>query len=106
MVRTRLAEGSLESPAFSLTRAICRCPDGVRGIPGRLAVLLSAAAMMIPGCGAQAPAGAPIGGQPQQTATARATTPYSGSPIPIPGTVEAENFDNGGEGSAYHDSTA
>jgi hypothetical protein len=32
-----------------------------------------------------------------------ATTPYSGSPIPIPGPIPAANFDNGGEGVAYHD---
>src|SRR5439155_9639927 len=29
--------------------------------------------------------------------------PYSGTPIPVPGTFEAENFDRGGEGVAYHD---
>lgn len=29
--------------------------------------------------------------------------PFSGSPSPIPGTIEAENFDVGGEGVAYHD---
>jgi len=29
--------------------------------------------------------------------------PYSGSPIAIPGTIEAENYDVGGEGIAYHD---
>lgn len=29
--------------------------------------------------------------------------PYTGTPIAIPGTVEAENFDKGGEGLAYHD---
>ncbi|MES2657777.1 MAG: Ig-like domain-containing protein [Verrucomicrobiota bacterium] len=29
--------------------------------------------------------------------------PYSGSPVPIPGTVQAEDFDNGGENIAYHD---
>jgi endonuclease/exonuclease/phosphatase family metal-dependent hydrolase len=33
-------------------------------------------------------------------------TPYSGSPVALPGTVEAEKFDNGGEGVAYHDTTA
>ncbi|HEX4346663.1 MAG TPA: carbohydrate-binding protein, partial [Vicinamibacterales bacterium] len=32
-------------------------------------------------------------------------SPYSGTPVAIPGTVEAENFDNGGEGVAYHDTT-
>src|SRR4051812_1885349 len=31
-------------------------------------------------------------------------TPYSGSPVNLPGTVQAESFDNGGEGVAYHDS--
>ena len=30
-------------------------------------------------------------------------TPYGGTPWAIPGTIEAENFDNGGEGVAYHD---
>ncbi len=32
-----------------------------------------------------------------------AQSPYSGSAWPIPGKIEAENFDNGGEGVAYHD---
>ena len=31
-------------------------------------------------------------------------TPYTGSPATVPGTIQAENFDNGGEGVAYHDS--
>src|SRR5438874_3370428 len=39
-------------------------------------------------------------------AWAGATTPYSGSPIPIPGSIPGSNFDNGGEGVAYHDTTA
>ena len=29
--------------------------------------------------------------------------PYGGSPWPVPGTVEAEDYDTGGEGVAYHD---
>ena len=33
-------------------------------------------------------------------------TPYLGSPVQVPGTVFGENFDNGGEGVAYHDSGA
>src|SRR5512140_2205469 len=37
------------------------------------------------------------------TPEASQSTPYSGTPIGLPGTVEAENFDNGGEGVAYHD---
>ena len=36
----------------------------------------------------------------------REQTPYGGTPWPIPGTIEAENFDEGGEGTAYHDLTA
>jgi chitinase len=31
--------------------------------------------------------------------------PFGGIPIAIPGTVEAENFNEGGEGVAYHDTT-
>lgn len=32
-------------------------------------------------------------------------SPYGGIAWPIPGTIEAENYDNGGEGLAYHDTT-
>ena len=31
-------------------------------------------------------------------------TPYSGSPVAIPGIIQAENFDKGGEGFTFHDS--
>jgi len=31
--------------------------------------------------------------------------PYLGTPAPIPGVVQAEHFDEGGEGVAYHDTT-
>ncbi|HEY8184512.1 MAG TPA: hypothetical protein VIF64_00500, partial [Pyrinomonadaceae bacterium] len=34
-----------------------------------------------------------------------AGTPYSGAPAAIPGTIQAEDFDNGGEGVAYHDTS-
>jgi glutamine amidotransferase PdxT len=33
-------------------------------------------------------------------------TPYSGSPAAVPGSLQAEDFDRGGEGVAYHDLTA
>lgn len=33
-------------------------------------------------------------------------TPYFGSPRLVPGRIEAENFDKGGEGIAYHDTEA
>ncbi len=32
-------------------------------------------------------------------------TPYSGTPIAIPGKIEAEHFDNGGQNIAYYDNT-
>ena len=32
-------------------------------------------------------------------------SPYTGTPIAVPGSFEAENFDLGGEGVAYHDNT-
>ncbi|HUR36011.1 MAG TPA: carbohydrate-binding protein [Vicinamibacterales bacterium] len=31
------------------------------------------------------------------------TTPFNGAPAALPGTVQVEDFDNGGEGLAYHD---
>src|SRR5690348_3277850 len=34
---------------------------------------------------------------------AAASTPYLGTAISVPGTVQAEYFDLGGEGVAYHD---
>ena len=35
-----------------------------------------------------------------------APTAYSGTPITLPGTIQAEHYDRGGEGVAYHDTTA
>jgi hypothetical protein len=40
------------------------------------------------------------------SALAQTQTPFTGMPIALPGTIEAENFDNGGEGVAYHDNVA
>jgi chitodextrinase len=40
-----------------------------------------------------------------KTTAGSAQSPYSGTPIPVPSTFEAENFDVGGEGVAYHDAT-
>lgn len=39
-------------------------------------------------------------------ASAPGTTPYGGTPWAVPGRIEAENFDDGGEGFAYHDTTS
>ena len=32
--------------------------------------------------------------------------PFGGTPRPVPGTIQAEDYDTGGEGTAYHDTTA
>ncbi|MBA3707336.1 MAG: carbohydrate-binding protein [Planctomycetes bacterium] len=40
------------------------------------------------------------------TIASSANYPFSGSPAPIPGTIQAEDFDNGGQGVAYFDSDA
>jgi hypothetical protein len=40
------------------------------------------------------------------TAVPFSGTPYTGTALSLPGRIEAENFDNGGEGVAYHDTTA
>jgi hypothetical protein len=35
-----------------------------------------------------------------------ASTPFTGTPVALPGTIQAENFDNGGQGVAYSDLTS
>ena len=40
-----------------------------------------------------------------RTSGSAAPTPFSGVPIAIPGTIQAEDFDNGGEGVGYHDAS-
>jgi hypothetical protein len=40
------------------------------------------------------------------TQSGSALSPYNGTPAPVPGPINAENFDNGGEGIAYHDATS
>jgi len=39
------------------------------------------------------------------TAGTGGSTPYSGTPAPIPGKIEAENFDRGGQGVGYFDTS-
>ena len=43
---------------------------------------------------------------PPPPAPPGASTPFTGAPIALPGRIEAENYDKGGEGIAYHDTTA
>jgi carbohydrate binding protein with CBM6 domain len=40
------------------------------------------------------------------SSSAAASAPFTGVPIALPGTIEAENYDKGGEGLGYHDLTA
>ena len=47
-------------------------------------------------------------GTPTPTVTPTATpssSPFGGTPVKLPAMIEAEDFDNGGEGIAYHDDT-
>jgi hypothetical protein len=44
-------------------------------------------------------------GAAQPPGTSGPRSPFHGSPIQIPGQFEAEDFDKGGEGVAYHDTT-
>ena len=43
---------------------------------------------------------------PPPAPTPTGSSPFSGSPIVLPGQLEAEGYDRGGEGIAYHDTTA
>jgi hypothetical protein len=67
-------------------------------------VLLAALFSQLLACG-----GSSGGGEPASKSSALSSTyprtPYWGSPLQLPGRVEAENYDNGGEGVAYHDTT-
>jgi hypothetical protein len=40
------------------------------------------------------------------TASAGAGRPFGGTPWAVPGTIQNEDFDEGGEGAAYHDHTS
>ncbi len=43
---------------------------------------------------------------PAVSANAQGPTPYGGTRWAVPGTIQLENYDNGGAGVAYHDTTA
>jgi len=46
------------------------------------------------------------GGSGTTSASGGAPSPSLGAPISIPGTINAQDYDNGGEGVAYHDTTS
>jgi len=43
---------------------------------------------------------------PPPVTTTSTSQPYTGTPYALPGTVQFENYDSGGEGIAYHDGTS
>jgi phosphatidylserine/phosphatidylglycerophosphate/cardiolipin synthase-like enzyme len=45
------------------------------------------------------------GGEPPPPPPPPGSTPYTGTPVALPGTIQAENFDNGGQNVAYFDNT-
>ena len=45
-------------------------------------------------------------GTPPSGTGTPSTSPFGGTPAAIPGTIQAENFDNGGQNSAWYDTTA
>jgi hypothetical protein len=49
---------------------------------------------------------AALAGGGGSTADPPKSTPFTGTPIALPGTIQAENYDKGGEGVAYHDTTS
>ena len=48
---------------------------------------------------------AQTGGPPPPPPPSPTTAPYGGTPAAVPGTIQAEAFDSGSEGAAYHDAT-
>jgi len=60
-------------------------------------VQMSDAAISVGSAAAEEPAPAP---------PPTASTPYSGTPVTVPAVLEAENFDKGGQGVAYNDTTS
>src|SRR5947208_2256611 len=70
----------------------------IPSMPPRAAVRNAAACMLrVAAIALLSAASLPIAAQTQTP------SPYSGTPMPVPATFEAENFDRGGEGVAYHD---
>jgi hypothetical protein len=67
----------------------------------RLANVVGGIASPIPAGGSSGGGSGGTGGDPPDPAG-----PYGGTPASLPGTLQSENFDEGGEGAAYHDLTS
>jgi O-glycosyl hydrolase/sarcosine oxidase gamma subunit len=83
--------GSSERPPYTITWS---------GVPAGSYNLTAVAVDNLGGSSTSAPVGVTV--NPPNAGP----TPFSGTPVAVPGTIEAEQFDNGGEGIAYHDVTA
>src|SRR6516165_5643829 len=57
------------------------------------------------GCGVTCVCGMLLLFAARSRAAGYAGTPYGGTPAAVPGTIQAADFDNGGEAVAYHDTT-
>ena len=66
-----------------------------------LLALISAALVGCGGSQSPAPAGGASNTSPTEFAAATASVPYGGTPAAVPGIVQAENYDTGGQGVAY-----
>lgn len=56
--------------------------------------------------GAAAPSGGTSGGGSSTPPPTGSPVPFGGTAISLPATIQAENFDDGGSGVAYHDTTS
>ncbi|HEX5612297.1 MAG TPA: carbohydrate-binding protein, partial [Burkholderiales bacterium] len=93
-----LASGS---PGYDAGQRIANFNDAFTGNAPDVGAHEAGTAAMRLGTGTAPSPAAPT---PEPTPPAAgASTPYFGTPIVIPATIEAENFDKGGEGVAYHD---
>jgi hypothetical protein len=83
--------------------------DG-RDIGVDFAALNAAAAGAVTGSGTGSAGGGNSGGGDSGggggDSGGEASTPYLAAPVTLPGTIEAENFDHGGQGVAYGDTTS
>jgi hypothetical protein len=90
-----------DSPGYDAGQRIANFNDAFAGAAPDVGAHEAGAPAMRLGTGTvSAPAPSP------SPPPAGSSTPYFGTPISIPATIEAENFDKGGEGIAYHDNVA
>jgi len=104
-----LASAELYDPASRTFRPSSAMSTGRESHQATLlnsgAVLITGGAEYYPfGAGDRPPVYGLLSSAELYTPDSAASTPYGGVPWPIPGTIQAENFDEGGDGVAYQDS--